>query len=184
MKHHLLPLLSACVVLVAPARAASKADVDSHCNSYHAAAKAVIEMAINKKVDAAIVEQKVNVMLADAVWLAREYAAARPKGDKLLKVIVANVDAMKKLSFKELEEQWHDLGYFAQPGHEAGLDLKAEENEHFTDPIHTIVHPLLVLKAAQAYAAGQKAEDLAAVKEEMEEGIEQMEKQRALLSKS
>ncbi len=166
------------------ASAADKAQVESHYLSYHAAGKAVVEMAIAKKVDAAEVERKVNAMLVDAVWLAGEYAKAHPKGAKLLKTVTDNVDAMRKLSFHDLESEWHDLGHFAKAGNEAGLDLKAEDNEHFTDPIHTIVHPLLVLKAAQSFASSKKDEDLKAMKEEMEEGLEQAEKQKIALTKA
>ncbi len=51
--------------------------------------------------------------------------------------------------------------------------MKNEDNEHFTDPIHAIVHPLLVLKAAQSYDKDKKESYLKDMKEEMSEGIEQ-----------
>lgn len=166
------------------AQAADKAAIDSHATSYLAAGKAVVEMSITKKVDAAEVEKKVQTMLADAVWLATEYGKAHPKGEKLLKTVVENVDAMKKLSFKDLEHEWHDLNHFTKSGsNDLGIDVKAEDNEHFTDPIHAIVHPLLVLKAAQAYATSKDEADLKAIKEEMEEGLEQVEKCRSVLTK-
>lgn len=164
--------------------AADRAQVEARCLSYHAAGKAVVEMAISRRVDAAEVEKKVETMVNDAVWLATEYAKAFPKGAKLLQTVTDHVGDMRKLSFHELEGEWHDLGYFGKPGRDPGIDLKAEDNEHFTDPIHTIVHPLLVLRAAQAYAAGKKEEDLKAMKTEMEEGLEQAEKQRLALLKS
>jgi hypothetical protein len=176
-------LLAVCTAFSAAARAADKAQIEARYLSYHNAGKAVVTMAVAKNVDPAVVEKHVNTMVADALWFAAEYAKLHPKGAKLLKVVADNVDAMRKLSFEQLESEWHDLGYFAKPGHEAGLDLKAEENEHFTDPIHTLVHPLLVLKAAQAYAAGKKDDDLKSLKEEMEEGLEQAEKQKSALLK-
>ena len=101
-----------------------------------------------------------------------------------MKTVVENVDAMKKLSFKDLEHEWHDLNHFTKSGsNDLGIDVKAEDNEHFTDPIHAIVHPLLVLKAAQAYATSKDEADLKAIKEEMEEGLEQVEKCRSVLTK-
>lgn len=183
MKNPLIPFLAVLAALAVPALAADKAQIESHYRSYHAAGKAVVEMAIAKNVDAAAVEKHVNVMLADGVWFAATYAKAHPEGAKLIKILIENVDAMRKLSFHELESEWHDLGYFSKPDHDAGLDLSAEENEHFTDPIHTIVHPLLVLKAAQAYGKDKKEEDLKAMKAEMEEGLEQAEKQMLALTK-
>ena len=183
MKSKLL-VLAALAVLVAPLRAADKAQVEAHYQSYYTAGKAVVEMAISRKVDAAEVAKRVDIMVADALWLAGEYAKIHPKGAKLLQTVTSNVDAMRQLSFDNLEHEWHDLGYFAKPGNDVGLDLKAEENEHFTDPIHTLVHPLLVLKAAQAYATSKSEKDLKSLKEEMEEGLEQAEKQKAVLQKS
>lgn len=161
--------------------AADPAAVTSHQASYHAAGKAVVEMVINKKVDAAEVAKKVEIMTADAIWFANEYASANPKGAKLLKTVTDNVETMKKSSFKEIEHDWHDLHFFDK--NDAGLDVKAEENEHFTDPIHTLVHPFLVLKAAQAYSTSKSDDDLKAMKEEMEEGLEQCEKMASALNK-
>jgi hypothetical protein len=177
-------LVAVLAAFAVPALAVDKAQVESHYRSYHAAGKAVVEMAISKNVDVVAVEKQVNVMLADAVWLATEYGKAHPTGAKLLKTVTDHVDAMRKLSFHELEHEWHDLGYFAAGGHDVGLDIKEEDNEHFTDPIHTIVHPLLVLKAAQAYSTAHKEEDLKAMKAEMEEGLEQAEKQLIALTKA
>lgn len=185
MKSKLVTFLAIVLFPLIPALpAADRAQVEARYLSYHAAGKAVVEMAISKQVDAAEVAKKVDTMVNDAVWLATEYAKTFPKGAKLLKTVTDHVDDMRKLSFHELEGEWHDLGYFGKPGHETGIDLKAEDNEHFTDPIHTIVHPLLVLKAAQAYASGKKEEDLKAMKAEMEEGLEQAEKQKLALLKS
>jgi hypothetical protein len=163
--------------------AADKAEVNTRFQTYYKAGKAVVDMAISKKVDAAEVEKKVEVMLAEATWLAKEYGKAHPKGEKLLAAVVSNVDAMKKLSFKDLEHDWHDLHHFDKGTQDIGINPKAEENEHFTDPIHSIVHPLLVLKAAQAYATSKSDDDLKSIKEEMEEGLEQIEKVKDALSK-
>lgn len=183
MKSKLL-VLTALALLAAPLRAADKAQVEAHYQSYYTAGKAVVEMAVSKKVDAAEVAKRVDTMVADALWFAGEYAKIHPKGAKLLQTVASNVAAMRQLSFDHLEHEWHDLAFFAKPGNDVGLDLKAEENEHFTDPIHTLVHPLLVLKAAQAYANSKSEKDLKSLKEEMEEGLEQAEKQKIVLLKS
>jgi hypothetical protein len=186
MKNKLIVLLSALTALVVavPARAGDKSQIESHYNSYYTAAKAVIDMAITKQVDAAKVEHLVNSMIPHAIWMAQEYAKARPKGDKFIKHYIENLDGIRQLTFKEIESEWHDMGIFAKPGHEVGLDVKAEENEHFTDPAHAIIQPIMVLKAAQAYAAGRKDEDLKAMKEEMEESLEQAGKAEAVLLKT
>jgi hypothetical protein len=183
MKHSIPLTLCAVLGLALNVHSADKATLEAHAASYHRAGKSVVEMALTKKVDAAEVEKKVQTMVADALWFVGEYSKAFPKGEKLLKVITDNADAMKKLSFKDLEHEWHDLGHFEKADKDIGLDLKAEENEHFTDPIHSLVHPLLVLKAAQDYASSKSDAALKSIKEEMEEGLEQMEKQKAALLK-
>jgi hypothetical protein len=140
-------------------------------------------MAQAKKVDAAEVRKKVDRMLELGVLLAKDYAVRFPAGKKLVDTVVAAIPEMRKLSFAEIESEWHDLKHFDKPGNAVGIDLKAEENEHFTDPVHTIVHPLLVLKAAEDQAAKPSAENLQNIKEEMEEGIEQAEKMRTALAR-
>lgn len=174
-------LMLACTL---PVRSADQAGVEAHYKTYHDAGKAVVEMALTKKVDPAEVEKKVNSMLTAASWMAAEYGKAHPAGEKFLKVVTDNIEAMKKLSFKDLEHEWHDLNHFTKSGtSNLGIDVKAEENEHFTDPVHAIVHPLLVLKAAQAFATSKDDGELKTIKEEMEEGLEQMEKCRSVLKK-
>lgn len=162
---------------------ADKAAVETRVREYHAAGKAVVDMALAKSVDVAVVRAKVDTMVANAVALANAYAEKFPQGRKLLAAVVAGVPEMKKLSFKDLEAEWHDLKHFEKAGNEPGIDLKAEDNEHFTDPIHAIVHPLLVLSAAETYAKDHDADSLKQIKEEMEEGLEQADKMKTVLLK-
>jgi hypothetical protein len=184
MRNQFLSCLLITLSLVPPSsQATDRTAVQSHYLSYHKAGKAVVAMALTKRVDVKEVEKQVDVMVADAAWIAGEYGRAFPEGGKLLKVVVDHVKAMRGMSFKELEHEWHDLHYFDAADRDIGLDLKAEDNEHFTDPIHAIVHPLMVLDAARRYAASPGEEDLKSIKEEMEEGLEQMEKQSSRLLK-
>lgn len=174
----------ACTVLLAslPAALASDADAKAHVAAYHKAGKALVEMSLTKKVNVDEATKLVDVLLKEGVWLSGAYAKAYPNGEKLLKLVTDNVEAMKKLSFEDLEHQWHDLHYFDDKKDVIGVDLSEEDNEHLTDPIHVIVHPLLVLKAAQNFAQAPGDEPLKQMKEEMEEGIEQIEKAVAALN--
>lgn len=164
-------------------QAAAPPETDARVREYSTLGRSVLEMAQTKKVDAAEVRKKVDRMLEIGVLLAKDYAVRFPAGKKLVDTVVAAIPEMRKLSFAEIESEWHDLKHFDKPGNAVGIDLKAEENEHFTDPVHTIVHPLLVLKAAEDQAAKPSAENLQNIKEEMEEGIEQAEKMRTALSR-
>lgn len=173
--------------------AADGADLKAAQLAYHQAGKAVIEMTQAKKVDAAQVEVKVVEMQRGAVVLARAYAAKFPAGTKLIDTVITQVATldgkgsvtglgpMKELSFQEIEDQWHDGAYFKS--HDLGVNFEEEANEHFTDPIHTMVHPMMVLRAAMAYQKGQDAKELKAMKDEMDEGMEQAEKMLAVLLK-
>jgi hypothetical protein len=173
-----------CTALLAVATIhAAEADSAAHVAAYHKAGKALVEMSLTKKVNVEEATKLVDVLLKEGVWLSGVYAKAYPNGEKLLKIVTENVETMKKLSFDELEHQWHDLHYFDGKKDAIGVDLGEEDNEHLTDPIHVIVHPLLVLKAAQNYAKSPGDEPLKQMKEEMEEGIEQIEKAVAALAK-
>ena len=178
-----LSALTAVLILGFRLQAAAPPETDARVKEYSVAGRALIEMAQAKKVDMATVTAKVDRLVELATLLAKDYAVRFPAGKKLIETVVAAVPEMRKLPFSEIESEWHDLKHFDKPGNNPGLDLKAEENEHFTDPLHAIIHPLLVLKAAESYAAKADPEPLRQMKEEMEEGIEQAEKIRTVLSR-
>jgi hypothetical protein len=182
MKTALALLAFACALLPSTRLAADPSLANSGA-AYHKAGKSISEMIVGKQIDPAAVSAQVGTMVKEAVALAELYAKAYPTGEKLLQTVIANIPAMQALDFGQLEAQWHDLGYFTEAAHHPGIDLQDEDNEHFTDPIHAIVHPLLVLKAAQAYAADKNPEHLQTMKEELEEGMEQAEKLSAKLSR-
>ena len=181
MCKHITVVLGLIVLVTHCAFATEKAELEKRVQNYVKAGKEVVEMAVAKKLDIAVAEKDLKACVEEAKWFCAEYAKAFPKGEKLLKTVVDNEPAMEKLAFKELESEWHDGGYFTK--HDVGVNLKEEENEHFTDPIHSLVHPLLVLRAAHDYGTSKSDEDLKKIKEEMEEGIEQAEKLKAALEK-
>jgi hypothetical protein len=88
---------------------------------------------------------------------------------------------MKDMTFEVIEKQWHDLGYFKE--HKPTIDLANEDNEHFTDPLHAMIHPMMVLRAAITYQTSKSEDDLKAMKEEMDEGLEQVIKTAKIISK-
>jgi hypothetical protein len=170
-----IKVLLTCLVSIATTSLWGAADpaLVAHGASYQAAGKTIIDMVIAKKVDLAVVTAKVDILLTESTALGQAYIKTYPAGAKLINAVISNIPEMKKLGYAELVTEWHDLGYFAKPGHDAGIDMKNEDNEHFTDPVHAIVHPLLVLKAAQAFEKDKKDASLKDMKEEMEEGLEQ-----------
>ncbi len=171
-------LLAAAALFVSASAQLHAADAKALQLSYHQHGKAIVDAIIAKKIEIADVQKHVDAMLTDSAALAKLYAAKHPAGTKLLGSVTAAIPEMRKLSFGDLEKQWHDLEHFKAPGNDPGIDLSNEDNEHFTDPIHTIVHPLLVLRAAQDFVATKDEAHLKTMKEEIEEGLEQAEKTR------
>ncbi len=151
--------------------------------NYKSAGQAIVDMVNSQSVSVDQIEAKVLDLTKASVELANLYKQAHPDGTQLLDVVitqVANVDngavtgvgPMVELSFDEIEGQWHDLGYFES--NDSGVDLEDEDNEHFTDPLHVMIHPIMVLRAAKDFSASNSPEDLNAMKSEMEEGLEQV----------
>src|SRR5689334_1121104 len=83
MKLTPIPAIAAFLLaLVLPASALDKTELNSRFQNYFKSGKAVVEMAIAKKVDAAEVAKRVDQMLTEAAWLAQEYAKVHTKGEK------------------------------------------------------------------------------------------------------
>jgi hypothetical protein len=157
------------------------------------AGRAVVDLVNAKTIDHAKISALVQTMEQQAVPLAHAYAKKFPAGKGVIDTViaqVATVDAagaftgfgpMKDMPFEVIEKQWHDLGHFKT--NKPSIDLTDEDNEHFSDPLHTMIHPMMVLRAALDYQTSKSDADLKAMKEEMEEGLEQVEKTVAVLSK-
>ena len=193
------PLLKSLLVLTLLASITNLArglDAPAAAKAYHTAARTIVDKINSGSLDLAFVSEKVVELERHAVALGRAYAAKHPEGSKLIDYIISQavtVDAageviglgpMAALDFKVIEDEFHDLGHFkTKPEDAGGLDMSNEDHEHFTDPLHTIIHPLMVVSAARAWSADKKPEHLAVAKGEMEEGIEQAEKTAETLSK-
>ena len=180
MKKLLTSAAFAASLLVAPA--ASAANVDQLGADYHKLGTSIVDMVNSRAVDVAKVEQTVLELTKISVALSNEYKRVHPAGTKLLDMVagqaavldngqVKAVGPMAKLPFKEIEDQWHDLGFVT--GKDVGVDLEDEDNEHFTDPLHVMIHPIMVLRAARDFSASKSDDDLNNMKSEMEEGMEQ-----------
>ena len=161
--------------------------------AYTKAGREVVDLVNTRNVDATKIAALVLAMEQQAVPLAQAYAKRFPAGKDVIDTVIAQIAVvdgagkvtalgpMKDMSFEVIEKQWHDLGYFKQ--HKPAIDLDNEDNEHFTDPLDTMIHPMMVLRAAIDYQASKSDKDLKAMKEEMDEGLEQSVKTAGALSK-
>ena len=153
------------------------ADLQQLKNSYLVNGRAIVDMVNAGNIDVAEVRKKVLAATKDSVALAQIYIEKYPQGKALLEEVINNVAVMsngmvtdlgpmQNETFDHMEDYWHDIGYTKEKDY--GVDMEDEDNEHFTDPLHVMVHPLMVLRAAQDGNGD-------AMKSEMEEGMEQIE---------
>lgn len=157
---------------------------DDAVKSYTKAGQRIIDMVNSGNVDVAAVEKEVIVTLQAGVDLAKAYAIKHPEGKAVLDKTIATaavvsadgkvtgIGPMGNMPFSEIESEWHDVGYFTK--NNMGVDLSSEDNEHYTDPMHVIIHSVMTYVAAKDFKNGGGDESLKAMKAEMQEGIEQV----------
>jgi hypothetical protein len=117
------------------------------------------------KISLADAESKVEKMSAHAQVVMKEYAVKYPESKKLVDFLIAKIPELKKMSFEQLEKDYHDAAALTKD--KVGLDLKDESNEKFLDPCHILVHVQMVAAAVRE----NKHKDGVA---ELNEGMEQM----------
>lgn len=163
--------------------AADAAEAAAHLKSYISAGEAIVAMANSRKVDVEAVDKKVDSMVEEAIWIAKEYLKVKPEAAKWFQAVFDHIPEIKKLPFEEIEKNWHDGHHFDGKEKEIGINHQDEKNEHFRDPLDSVTHPLMVQRAAHDYVAKKDEESLKHVKEEMSEGLEQVRKAVAVISK-
>ncbi len=135
--------------------------------SYLKAGKELMAMINSGKIDETKAQTLVYTMVDDASAYAQDYAKKDKSSEKLVGLVVKEIPEMKKADFVTLEKQYHDAEKF--PTTATGINLKDEKNEKYTDLFHPIVHPLMTLQAL-------KSKNTKDAKEELSEGMEQIEK--------
>jgi hypothetical protein len=152
------------VLMVLPVQAKTGKEAKA---SYIKAGKELMAMINSGKIDEAKAQTLAFTMVDEASAYAQDYAKKDKSSEKLVGLVVKEIPEMKKADFTTLEKQYHDAEKF--PTAATGIDLKDEKNEKYTDLFHPIVHPLMTLQAL-------KAKNIKDAKEELSEGIEQIEK--------
>ncbi len=157
--------------------------VKSFVNSYVDDGNKIMDMANTNNINTDQVKSLVLEITKNSVGIAREYIKKHPNGKQVLDFVikkvakldssgqVVGVGPMGDLSFDEIQHDWHDLGYFFK--NDLGVDFEDEDNEHFTDPLHVMIHPIMVYRASLDQAKSPSSSNIDAIKSEMAEGIEQ-----------
>lgn len=157
-------------------------DSQALVTAYIKHAQVIVDMVNTKTVSASKVKAAVEEMTKSSVALSVKYRDKHPAGKKLLSMTeneaaeisngkVIGIGPMINLTFKEIEDTWHDLGFIET--HDTGIDMDDEDNEHFTDPLHVMVHPIMTLRAAMDYENDRNEKHLDLMKAEISEGMEQ-----------
>ncbi len=153
---------------------AHSADIKAAQQTYEKQGRELLAAINSGKVDIQVAKKNVDGMVQSADVLFEAYAAKHPESKKLYEYMKANLQKVKAASFDVLEKDYHDAGILT-PG-VVGVDLKSEDGEKYTDPLHTLLHPLMTLKALEK-------NDLKSAKEELNECLEQVKNTGKTLSK-
>lgn len=180
MKNFTIALITAAaLLLVMPVHAQ---DSEALVASYVKHGQVIVDMVNTQTVSASKVKAAVEEMTKSSIALSVKYRDKHPDGKKLLILTenqvadinngkVTGVGTMVNLTFKEIEDTWHDLGFIET--NDTGIDMDDEDNEHFTDPLHVMIHPIMTLRAAMDYENDRNEKHLDLMKAEIDEGMEQ-----------
>jgi hypothetical protein len=171
MKNKLLAVLVAlATAVVLPVTRA--ADVDADASQYQKLANGIIAQAVLGKIDVASVRADTAKMLDLAVSFAGQYKAKFPAGAKLMDLMISKKDSLATMSLEAIDAEFEAAAINKAHGAALGLDLTAEENEHFGNPVDCFVHPATVAICAKLWEQDHKQEHLTRLQSELQEVVE------------
>lgn len=169
MKLKILAIVLSCIYSVT----ASSKSLSELSANYLSEGKKVSEMILSGSFELNSLKTSLHSMADDAAAISKLYYGKNPEGTKVLEEVVNKLGELKNASFDVLEKDWHDLGFFE--GKDFGIDIVNDpSHEHFTDPLHCMVHPLMTLRAGESYLKSKDKKHLQTMQEELDEGMEQM----------
>ena len=157
--------------------------LDDAATVYFESGEQIMKMINSDSVDVKEVEKLVLEMTKQSVFIAQAYGNKFSEGKQMLDIIlgqaaklsdnqVVGFGPMASLDFETIEGNWHDMGFVETT--DVGIDMDDEDNEHFTDPAHVVIHPIMTYVAAvEGQKSGKDRRD--DMKAELQEGIEQLE---------
>jgi len=172
MSNFARPFLSTLALAVLTAVSAVASEVDDKATAFSKLANGIIEQTVAGKLDVPQIEKDVAVMEDLAVFFAAQYKAKYPAGAKVMDFIIAQKEGLTKLSLADIDANFESEAINKAHGKDLGLDLTAEENEHFGNPIDLFVHPATAQICAKLWAKDQKADHLKRIQSELQEVVE------------
>jgi hypothetical protein len=170
MKTKLISLLVALATFAAPASRA--ADLDDQAATFIKLANGIIAQAVLGKIDVPAVQKDCAAMETIAAEFAAQYKVKFPTGAKLMDLMISKKEALAAMSLSAIDAEFEAAAINKAHGAAVGLDLTAEENEHFGNPIDCFVHPATTAICARLWEQDHKQEHLTRLQSELQEVIE------------
>ncbi len=117
-----------------------------------------------KNIDQLIAMQNTLLTLGKAA--SKDYGATNPKAAKMMKLIVAQADGMKRLSLKQIKTQWHDKAFFKGKGIPAALLIDKSKTGNYMD---VVINPATTFILLSKYKTTKDKKLLKRVVGELEE---------------
>ncbi len=165
MKWVLLNLFTLAFINWTSIELAMGADTKAAQGNYEKHGRELLAAINSGKIDLPAARKNVDGMVQAAEVLFEAYAGKYPESKKLYDYMKSNLAKVRAASFEAIEKDYHDAEALTPAL--VGVDLKSEDGEKYTDPLHTLIHPLMTLKALEK-------NDLKSAKEELNEGLEQV----------
>ena len=171
MKTRLLAVLAALAACVtAPVTRA--ADLDDDAAQFIKLANGIIAQAVLGKIDVAAVQADTAKMLNLAAGFAAQYKVKYPTGAKLMDLMISKKDSLASMSLAAIDAEFEATAINKAHGAAISLDLTAEENEHFGNPVDCFVHPATTAICARLWEQDHKQEHLTRLQSELQEVVE------------
>ncbi|VAW98169.1 hypothetical protein MNBD_GAMMA22-1195 [hydrothermal vent metagenome] len=115
-------------------------------------------------IDKLIAMQSTLLKLGTAA--SKDYGATNPKAAKMMKLIVAQANGMKRLSLKEIKTQWHNKAFFKGKGIPAALLADKSKTGNYMD---VVINPATTYLLLSKYKTTNDKKLLTKVIGELEE---------------
>jgi hypothetical protein len=111
-------------------------------------------------------------MINMAAGFAAQYKAKYPNGGKLMDLMIAKKDTLSAMTLEAIDAEFEAQAINKTHGVALGIDVTAEENEHFGNALDCFVHPATSAICAKLWEQDHKQERLTRIQSELQEVIE------------
>ena len=170
MKTKLIAILVALATFAVPSTRA--ANLDDDAAQFIKLANGIIAQCVLGKIDVASVQADTTKMINMAAGFAAQYKAKYPNGAKLMDLMIAKKDALSTMTLEAIDAEFEAQAINKAHGVALGIDVTAEDNEHFGNPLDCFVHPATTAICAKLWEQDHKQEHLTRMQGELQEVVE------------